>query len=164
MLVTLPSGKTIALPVCHPVFSRWRGNTQSFDYGGKPLLNHAGEACFAELVVLRLLLAAGWNGVWVETYGGIHYLSAMPQSWKVREGSIEIPDDKRELLANIWKTGATTACFDVLAWDGDQLYFFEAKHAGKDKLTLAQLKFIQGALACGVPFDHLVIAEWRLAD
>src|SRR6516162_9832511 len=51
--VPLPSGSSAALPVCHPTFRRWSG-APVFDYGGKPLLDCDGEACFAELVILRL--------------------------------------------------------------------------------------------------------------
>jgi len=77
---------------------------------------------------------------------------------------VSIPQDKEDLLQKIWKTAKTTACFDVLAWHGDRLIFFEAKRRGKDKLTSAQMRFIEGALACGVRATSLLIVEWALAD
>ena len=112
-------------------------------------------------MVLRLLLDYGWDGVWGETYGGTHYLRSMPHTWSLKSEHTSISEDKEELLQRIWKTAKTTACFDVFAWHGNQLVFFEAKRTGKDKLTSAQIRFIQGALTCGVPPEALLIVEWE---
>src|SRR3989344_8468263 len=95
--VSLPSGKMATLSVCHPKFSLWKGSAVYFDYGGKPFIDYKGEPVFAELAILRILLADGWNGVWVETYGGIHFLREMPNSWKLLLHSIDIPQEKREI-------------------------------------------------------------------
>ena len=95
--IQLPGGSSAALPVCHPTFRRWSG-APVFDYGGKPLLDCDGAACFAELVILRLLLESGWHGVWVEAFGGTHYLQTMPNGWSLRSEHICIPSDKHELL------------------------------------------------------------------
>jgi len=159
--IKLPDETTVNLPASHPKFLVWEGSPVDFDYGKKPILNYKGEACFAELVVLRLLLDYGWDGVWVETYGGTHYLRNMPHAWSLKSEHTSIPEDKEELLQRIWKTAKTTACFDVFAWHGNQLVFFEAKRTGKDKLTSAQIRFIQGALTCGVPPEALLIVEWE---
>ena len=113
IIVLLPSGKVADLPICHPVFSLWSGQSVDFDYGGKPLINYEGEAIFAELAILRILLADGWDGVWVETYGGTNFLRDMPHDWKLKPQNIAIPKDKQNLLQDIWKTGKTKACFDV---------------------------------------------------
>lgn len=158
--VLLPGGVTVSLPVCRPVFSLWNGPLISFDYGKKPVLNYKGEACFAELVILRMFLENGWDGIWVETYGGTHYLRTMPNEWKLGSEHVSIPADKEELLQKIWKTAKTTACFDVLAWNNGQILFCEAKRAKKDRLTDAQLRFIEGALACGISVKSLLIVEW----
>ena len=70
----------------------------NFDYGKKPVLNYKNEACFAELVILRILIEHGWDGVWVETYGGTHYLRTMPNEWKLKSEHVSIPANKEELL------------------------------------------------------------------
>lgn len=158
--ISLPSGAVARLPVCRPVFSPWRGAPLGFDYGGKPPLNYDGEACFAELAILRILLKHGWSGAWVETFGGTHYLSSMPKKWSLRSEHVPIPADKEEKLKRIWKTAKTTACFDVFAWRGSEVLFCEAKHQGEDDLTDAQVRFIEGALARGIPPESLLIAEW----
>jgi len=160
--IQLSNGTIVNLPAAHPRFSAWKGTPVSFDYGRKPILNYNKEACFAELVTLRILLDHGWDGVWVETYGGTHYLRSMPQAWDLQSEHISIPQDKEDLLQKIWKTAKTTACFDVLAWHDDKLVFFEAKRKGKDKLTSAQVRFIEGSLACGVLPESLLVVEWEM--
>lgn len=160
--VSLPSGGKIDLPVCSLTFPKWSGELPKFDFGKKPIVNYKGKAVFAELAILEILIDSGWNGVWVETYGGIHFLKDMPTSWKLSQHNISIPLDKETLLKNIWKTGKTTACFDVFAWKGNEILFCEGKHKGKDRLTKAQTKFIEGALACGVPAQSLMIVEWEM--
>jgi len=160
--IQLSNGTIVNLPVAHPRFPAWKGMPVSFDYGKKPILNYGKEACFAELVILRILLDHGWDGVWVETYGGTHYLRSMPQAWNLQSEHISIPQDKEDLLQRIWKTAKTTACFDVLAWHDDKLIFFEAKRKGEDKLTPAQVRFIEGSLACGVSPESLLIVEWEM--
>jgi len=160
MTVSLPSGSKVNLPVCHPTFPSWSEKLPSFDFGKKPIVNHKGKGVFAELAILRLLIDSGWDGVWVETYGGIHFLKDMPTSWKLSQHDIPIPADKEALLQNVWKTGKTTACFDVFAWKGNDILFCEGKHKGKDRLTKAQTKFIEGVLTCGIPVQSLMIVEW----
>lgn len=113
MEVTFPSGTVTVLPLCRPVFHLWDGTPVAFDYGKKPVLEHGGEACFAELKILRSLLESGWEGGWVETYGGTHYLKSMPREWKLASENVPIPEEKEHLLKKIWKAGKTTACFDV---------------------------------------------------
>lgn len=159
--IKLSNGKTVSLPVTNPTFRLWDGAPVNFDYGSKPVLNYKNEACFAELVILRMLLENGWDGVWVETYGGTHYLRSMPQAWSLKSEHISIPQDKEDFLKKIWQTAKTTACFDVLAWKDGKAVFFEAKRSGKDKLTSAQEKFIDGALVCGVSPESLIIVEWH---
>jgi hypothetical protein len=158
--IHLPGGGTAVLPLCRPVFSPWNGAPIAFDYGKKPVLEHKGEPCFAELKILHLLLEAGWDGVWVGTYGGAHYLRSMPRQWNLKSESVPIPEEKELLLKKIWKAGRTRACFDVFAWQRKEILFCEAKQSGKDRLTRGQERFIEAALSCGVSPDQLLIVEW----
>lgn len=162
--IILPGGGTAELPTCRPIFSEWKGPRPNFDYGKKPILEYDGAPYFAELVILRLLLNAGWDGVWVGAYGGHHYLRTMPRGWNLQSEQVLIPQDKERFLQRIWTMGKTTACFDVLAWHDNQILFFEGKRARKDQLTAAQLKFIEGALACNISPDSMIIVEWTTRD
>ena len=62
--VTLPSGREVALPKTTPRFPKWKGEFPWSTYGGKPILDLYGEPLYAEIVILRLLEAEGWTGVW----------------------------------------------------------------------------------------------------
>lgn len=159
--IVLLGGKTIDLPTCHPTFQKWEGLFTGFDFGKKPLINHANKPVFAELAILQILLENGWDGVWVETYGGINFLREMPSNWKLYPHNVEIPNEKRDIVSYIQKTVGTKACFDVFAWKGKDILFCEAKHKNKDSFTGGQLKFIEGALSCGIPRTSLLIAEWE---
>ena len=126
MDISLPNGAVARLPVCRPVFSKWIGTPPAFDLGGKAVPNYNGEPCFAELAILRMLLQHDWSGAWVETFGGTHFLSKMPEGWSLQSEDI-IPTDKTEKLKHIWKTGKTTACFDVFAWQGSEVAFLRSE-------------------------------------
>lgn len=142
----------------------WHGAAPTFDFGRKPILNFQGKPVFAELAILRLLQADGWEGAWIETYGGTHYLRDMPADWKLQSGHVTIPAEREALLKRIWGKGKTTACFDVMVWKDNQVLFCEAKRKKKDRLTDAQYKFIEGALECGVRPEQFLIVEWDMAD
>jgi hypothetical protein len=101
MDIPLPSGAVARLPVCRPVFARWASKPVDFEFGKKPVLDHEGEACFAELAILRILLKHGWEGVWVSTYGGTHYVQSMPKTWSLRADHVPIPTDKEQKLKRI---------------------------------------------------------------
>lgn len=160
LAVTLSSGATIALPMCRLALKKWDGEFDGFTYGGKPIIAHDGKPVFAELALLRLLVAGGWDGVWVETYGGPNYLRDMPGAWALRPWSIALPPEREELLKRIWKLAKSNACFDVFGWRDGDLVFLEAKQKGKDRISKHQPKFIEAALQCGVPADALIVVEW----
>jgi hypothetical protein len=160
--VALPCGASARLPVARPSFPSWTGEPV-FTYGGKPLLDYDGKVCFAELLILRLLLKSGWSGTWVETFGGVHYLQSMPASWTLARHHIPIPADKHELLRQIAREAKTDSCFDVFVWSGERVLFCEAKGLG-DGWTKPQLKFIQGALDCGIAPQALLLVQWSYLE
>jgi hypothetical protein len=159
--VALPSGKTMQLPCCHPTFERWAGASIKFDFGHKPLLAYQQHPIFAELLILRLLEAHGWEGVWVSSYGGIKYLRQMPQGSSLARGRAPLPDDREHLLNRIWeRSGRRSGCFDVYAWRDGAVLFCEAKRQGKDRIRLSQRRWIEAAILEGMAPDSLLIVEW----
>ena len=156
--IRLLDGREVMLPVCRTIFPLWDG-PKTFTYGHKPMLKHNGKECFAELLILNLLIEHGWDGVWVETYGGVHYLRTMPTEWNLKSQSVPIPANKEALLLKIRKAAGTKSCFDVFAWRGDQVLFYEAKRAGKDRVRDTQKRFIAGALAWNFVTDIGQILE-----
>jgi predicted dithiol-disulfide oxidoreductase (DUF899 family) len=159
--VPLPSGRTIALPHCRPLFPRWEGAKPAF--GNKTPLNYNGEPVFAELFILRLLEKAGWKGRWVSSFGG-KFLRDMPTSWKL-ENAVDIPERQSELLKSISvESKAPGGCFDVFAWRGDDVLFCESKRRDHDHLRDSQRRWMDAALACGVPEASLLVVEWDLTS
>jgi len=126
-LISLPSGGTAALPVCKPVFSKWNHKPPAFDFGKKPIVDHDGRPVFAELALLNLLHAAGCDGVWVQAFGGTHFLHDMPSDWKLASQHVDIPFERERLLRTIWEKAQTTACFDLFAWNHADILFCESK-------------------------------------
>ena len=65
--VLLLSGREEGLPKTTPRFPKWTGEFPWSTYGGKPILDFRGEPLYAEFVILGLLEAEGWSGVWVNS-------------------------------------------------------------------------------------------------
>ena len=101
------------------------------------------------------------NATLLVEYGGIHFLRAMPNDWSLVSVHIDIAPEIAAKLKEIWKAAKTTACFDVLAWQGADILFCEAKRRRRDKLTDAQMRFIEGALVCDISPDSLLLVEWE---
>ena len=163
MPLGLPGGVTVSLPVCHPEFKKWSGTAATFDHGRKLIVDHRGEASFVELVILRLLQQHGWDGVWVETYGGTHFFSQHAGRLEPERRRVRIPQERETVLRDIWHMAKTKACFDVFAWQGERLMFCQAKRQTRDRFTSAQRKFVDGALACGFAPSQLLVVEWNEA-
>jgi hypothetical protein len=72
---------------------------------------------------------------------------------------VEIPADIESRLRDIQNAAKTRACFDVLAWRGDQLLFIESKWAGHDRPTPGQRRFAPVARKAGA---RLLVVEWSL--
>lgn len=157
--IILSSGKEVLLPLYSAVFEEWKGELPEFDFGDKPIIKYHDECIFAELALLRLFTDSGWDGVWVETFGGVHFLNSMPSSWNLKSNNIAIPKEKEDLLNSIWKSRKTKGCFDVLVWEDNNILFCESKQE-KEGLTTAQKKFIEGAMSCGIREDSLLIVKW----
>ena len=159
--VPLRSGTPVELPLFKTTLDRWNEPLQKdfFNWGGKPIINCNGVPLFAELALLKQFLASGFEGVWVETFGGPNFLTAMPGAWQVRPWSITIPEDKHDLLRSIWRTARSQACFDLYLWRGPDILFCETKRKG-ESLTRDQPKFVEGALQSGFKEEQLIVLQW----
>lgn len=161
--VSLPSGRTVELPRCTPRFRQWSGLAPAFSFGKKAFLDYHGTPVFAEIYILRLLLDAGWDGVWAETYGGLVFLREMPAHSYLRDFECAIPSDKKKFFWSISaEANGHSGCFDVFAWRGSTTLFCESKRQKKDRLQPTQLRWIDAALANAVLPEQLLIAEWDM--
>jgi hypothetical protein len=124
-------------------------------YGRKPLINLDGEVVYAELAILRLFQAEGWQGVWVDTYRR-----------KMRTGITEyvsLPAEQQKLLRQIYQAAQTTGgCFDLFCWQHDMVLFAESKRKRRDQIRQTQLKWLEGAMTLGLSPDSFLFVEWTL--
>jgi protein-S-isoprenylcysteine O-methyltransferase Ste14 len=155
--LTLPSGKSVAIPRCSYLFSEWRGAPILDTYGGKALLNSDGKPVFAELAILGVLERAGWDGVWVDTYRRKFRRSMPPESSKLPPHALELYE--RICRAN---GGKASGCFDVFAWKDGEYVFVESKRKSKDSIQRTQKAWVEAALATGIELGSLLICEWDL--
>ena len=135
----------------------WKGVALEDTYGGKAVVEVDGEPLFAELAILRLLEADGWDGVWVDTYRRT-FRRGLPGS-----PAAELPRQRRESFnAIVGENGGTRGCWDVFAWRGDVEVFAEAKRRGRDRMRPNQHRWLASALRAGVPVDAFGVVEWDL--
>ncbi len=153
--LTLSSGRVVSLPKATPVFQLWHGPASVDTYGNKPLINLDGEVVYAELAILRLFQAEGWQGVWVDTYRR-----------KMRTSITEyvsLPVEQEKLLQQIYQTAQTRAgCLDVFCWRHDTVLFAESKRKRRDQIRHTQRKWLEGAMALGLSPDSFLLVEWTL--
>jgi hypothetical protein len=157
--IRLSEDRTVEIRKACPRWKLWTGTPVADTYGGKPILDYAGEPLFAELVILREFEKDGWTGVWVDTYGEKHRVAYWGES-----GEVQLPPAKEALLERIRKAaGSRHGCFDLLCWKGDMMLFAEAKRRGRDRIRDTQKRWLVAALDVGVPLESLLIVEWSLA-
>jgi len=148
--------RTVSVPKAVVVFQQWSGPPIADTYGGKAVLDYAGEPLFAELVILRQFQSAGWQGAWMDTYGRRTRISITDDSW--------LPEEQRVLLDRVAaRAGTPHGCFDVFAWNDNAVVFAEAKRSGQDRIRRSQVRWLSAALDVGVPLESLLVVEWSLA-
>jgi hypothetical protein len=158
--IVLPSGRQFDFPKATPRFRKWLGSRPSSIYGRKELLDYQGECVFAELAILRIFQAAGWDGRWIDTFGG-----------KTRTGYwgdgvlAPLPAEQELALKTIRNAaGLTGGCYDVFCWRENAVCFAEAKRLGHDRIRQTQLRWLEGAIQTGIPASALLIVEWTASD
>lgn len=157
---TLADGRVIDVQHATPTFQRWAGPAPGDTYGSKPVVELAGEPAFVELAILELFRREGWDGVWIDTYRN----KLRTGYWNV-EPLVALPDRPGALLRRILDARGTgrSGTWDVYCWRGDDVVFAEAKRAGKDSISPAQVTWLEAALQVGVPLSSFLVVEWSLA-
>jgi hypothetical protein len=141
------------------MFAEWPSDgIERFSFGGKKFLNYKGAPVFAEIYVLRLLQAHGWDGVWVSSFGR-KYLRDMPTDWGL-SNHIDLVPVRQATLDKIMPSGE--GCFDVFAWRDSEVLFCECKRRTEDDLRETQKKWIDAALDSGFGSNNFLAAEWSI--
>ena len=174
--IHMPSGQMI-----HDVagvsmrFPMWTGAPFVDDFARKSaaMIELDGEHLFAELAVLRLLEKDGWNGRWVSTFSTgkevWKYLTEWRDVPRAEQRNRPIEDtDARQLIAQIAglnKPDRYAGCWDLYAWRGDDVAFFEVKRAStrsKDVIAKQQADWLRSALFTGrASLDSFCFVQWE---
>ena len=161
--ITLPAGRMIHdVPGIFMRFPRWGGAPFVDDFGKKSaaMVELDGEHLFAELAVLRILEKDGWQGRWVNTYGGGGEVWKFLAEWqdvpRAEQKTRPIHDDApRQLLARIAgfnKPRRYKGAWDVFAWRDSDFVFMQCKRTApndKDVLGKDQQEWFRSALYVG---------------
>lgn len=158
----------IKIPKTEVDFKLWKGEPLKNNFGGKPFLDFNGKPFFAELVILNLFLENNWNARWIETYGKpklnpIHLLNWIDDSFK---NQIHNPIDNnilQFLLNGIAKNNnnSYSGCWDVVAWNNNNLIFIESKRSKKDFVQSTQNIWLKSSLEFGLKLENFLIVEWK---
>lgn len=167
---TLPSG-TATIRLARPQFAAWGTDRRrpADTKGNKPLLEFEGRPSFGELAILATLIGDGWQGRWIDNY-------PLPPTFRTAywdDALLKLPRERANVpLPPIQRGHYDAIChqagdargggaWDIIAWRGDEMFFAEAKkRASSDRIREAQLRWLDAALAVGVPSDCFVFIEW----
>lgn len=138
-------------------FAPWRGPSIRDTYGNKAVLDFHGKPLFAELVILRLLQRAGWEGVWVDTYRRTFRQSLPPSR-------CDLPPDAQNFFERIVRAndGRRGGCWDIFAWKGRRYLFVESKRRHRDSIRATQINWYESARKVGVTANSFLILEWEV--
>jgi hypothetical protein len=158
--LVLPTAGPVEVSKAAPVFNPWTGPQPADTYNGKPILDYDGRPAFAELAILWALHAAGWDGVWIDTYRRV-YRTGYWDSPVIRE----LPPEPTARLQRIHQAaGSRGGAWDVFCWRGAELLFAESKRMGRDSIRPSQVRWLEGALRIGLPLSDFLVVEWSIAS
>jgi hypothetical protein len=122
------------------------------------VLDYDGEPLFAELAILRLIQAHGWQGVWIDNWRKKFRQLFPPHACDLSSQAQDFLD--RVNQGRKWRRG----CFDVLAWHDGQYLFVEAKRKGHDAIRNSQKEWLESALNSGLSPESFLVFEWGISD
>ena len=161
-------GLQVLVPKVELHLRPWQGAPIADMFGGKPLIDFAGQPVFAELAVYELLRLSGWQARWIETYGAPAaspkcYTAWLPtSSWSQQvHQPIEDASVQSRLQAIAVANGHTFAgCWDVVGWHGTKLLFAECKRRRQDRLRSTQPRWLAASLQAGLQPENFLLVEW----
>ncbi len=147
------------MPIVHLTFkmSRSKGATALIRSYHKPHVMDQGHSVFPEIAFVRLKKRQGWNAVWADAYK-----DRIWKSMKIRGGINLLPEWIKEKLPLRNKNKPLSGCWDVVAWKGRKIRFYELKHKGSDKMRPNQISWKRTAMRrMGLTSKNFVLVEWN---
>jgi hypothetical protein len=141
-------------------FSEYNKTNELNNYGGKKFLDYNGEPVFAELLLLKILEANNYIGVWVDTYRN-KFWTSLTEEINKNELNTEI----KTVIENIYKLkgGKKSGCFDVVAYKENEYIFVELKRGKKDVIQNSQIEWLKSAKKLNIKSKFL-LAEWTIIE
>jgi hypothetical protein len=150
-VVRLPDGSRVEVKKRSMEFRLWHPDLRRW---GKPVLDMDRKQVCAETAVAGMLLAAGWEAVWVSS--NRYRRDFPPHSCNLS------PEAETELLKVRGRGRKLTGCWDVFAFNKGIVQFIECKQKGRDYMTASQRDWIAAALnpTVGFTVGNFLIVEW----
>ena len=159
-LFALPSGEQIPIAKYFLSFKEWHGEPIPNTYGNKTVIDHNGEPVFAELAVLRLFHANGWQGVWADSYGR-KFRTGLPGI----ADPITLPPEQQKFYDEIkLRTGLSGGCWDLFLWRGNEVLFVELKRQKKDRVQDSQIRWLTSSLGLEMKTGNFALIEWKIQN
>jgi len=159
------SGKLdIAVTQC--TFVAWHGPTLAGfpkSLRIKHLVKSGSTPAFAEIAVLEILRASGWQAVWLDAHHR-RVWSSMSQYTHFRSG-MEFQGMSHAATQQFWRIFSANqvklaGAWDIFAAKETRIAFLELKEVGPDRLRLSQMKWFETALREGTNVDSFRLIEW----
>lgn len=114
-----------------------------------------GAPHYPELLVVRLLEAAGWNAVWHKTWNGDEY-------WTDIRQPMDLPPSVASVVDELSRHTGHGGQWDLIAWRARQLRFLTSRPAGGQLVTAYQAAWLSVALRTGLPLGCFGVVEHRV--
>ena len=139
-------------------FNQYKHSNNINNYGGKVILDFQNEPVFAELLILRILEAQDYKGVWVDTYRN-KFWTSITEKIDITNLDKKIKTVIEEIY--ILKGGKKSGCFDVVAYKNNEFVFVELKRGKKDKIRQTQIEWLLTAKQINKNYKFIIV-EWDL--
>ena len=150
-LVLPVAGELVYMRTQEWALERWEGEDRpglAVPWARKPKFSVNGSRSCAELAIVHHLRAGGWDGVWVNAFGGELRTQWFPAPAARRLAEVGAPRWAVEVFGRLHAAngGTLSGFFDVFAWrEPGRVSFAEAK-VGPDRIKPTQLRFTEIAL------------------
>lgn len=163
------TGVDIEIPKCLTKFKAWKGESVKESFGGKSIVCVDNKPMFAELAIVQYFIKNGWQSRWIETYARNKQNPLFLSQWKDDKYKNQENDpiiDKKvlEVLLGIaqYNNNSYFGCWDIIAWQGDNIIFAESKRLKKDKIRQTQNNWLSAGFKYGLQSNNFLIVQWDL--
>ena len=114
-----------------------------------------GAPHYPELLLVRLLEAAGWSAAWRKTWNGEAY-------WRDLREPMELPEAITTALDQVSARAGHAGQWEVVAWRDRQLRLLTSRTTGGQPVSAYQAEWLSIALRMGLPIGCFAVVEHRV--